>query len=43
VQVEEAGARVAIFNFENAVLTALSDVESALIGTQINEDRLMLI
>lgn len=40
VQVEKAGTRAAIFNYENAVLTALSEVESALIGIQASQDRI---
>lgn len=40
VQFEKAGTQAALFNYENQVLIALSEVESALIGIQANEDRI---
>ena len=40
VQFEKAGTEAALFNYENSVLTALSEVETALVNIQANEDRI---
>ncbi len=41
VQFEKAGTQAALYNYENQVLIALSEVESALIGIRANEDRIV--